>query len=74
MAKGKGAGRGSPKTTTRTRSSVDGRFKPNGWEKTHPNTSVVERVPLPGHGANKGMGLQPPKPFPKPKPKTTGKQ
>lgn len=48
MSKPKAAPRPPPKTTTRTRSAIDGTFKPEGYEKTHPNTTVRERIPLPG--------------------------
>jgi len=39
-----------PETRLQDRDARTGQFKPDGWAKKHPNTSVRERVPLPGKG------------------------
>lgn len=39
-----------PETRLEGRSAITGRFKPVAEARKHPNTSVVERVPLPGKG------------------------
>lgn len=41
------------KTTTRVRSAITGQFKPDGYDKRHPNTTVREQVPKPGYGNTK---------------------
>lgn len=45
----KKGGSGS-KTHTAARKATDGRFTTKEYAKRHPSTTVVERVPNPGHG------------------------
>lgn len=39
-----------PETRLEGRSAISGRFQSVEKARAHPNTSVVERVPLPGKG------------------------
>lgn len=41
------------KSTLKGRSAITGRFKPVEQARRESSTSVVERVPKPGHGTNK---------------------
>jgi hypothetical protein len=50
MADKKSSGYSDRKSITRVRSAINGRFKPDGYDEAHPNTTVRERIPLPGRG------------------------